>query len=118
VWVDFERIRMVLANLLSNAIKYSPRGGVIRVGGWVEGERSILYVSDQGIGIPETEIPRIFERFHRVDNRLSRTTAGAGLGLYLAKAVVEAHGGEIWARSQPGQGSTFYFSLPNREGGA
>ncbi len=118
VWVDYERIRMVLSNLLSNAIKYSPRGGTIRVGGWAEPERVVLYVADQGIGIPETEIPHIFERFYRVDNRLSRTTTGAGLGLYLARALVEAHGGEIWVRSRPGEGSAFYFSLPRREGGA
>ncbi len=118
VWVDYERIRMVLSNLLSNAIKYSPQGGVIRVGGWVEIERAVVYVADQGIGIPAAEVPQIFERFYRVDNRLSRTTAGAGLGLYLCKSIVEAHGGEIWVRSEPGQGSTFFFSLPRREGGA
>ena len=117
LWVDYERIRMVLSNLLSNAIKYSPKGGQIRVGGWTEIERAVIYVADEGIGIPEAEIPHIFERFYRVDNRLSRTTAGTGLGLYLSQAIVEAHGGEIWVRSQPGQGSTFFFSLPRREGG-
>lgn len=116
VVVDFERIRMVLSNLLANAIKYSPQGGTIRVGGWAQDNRAIIYVTDQGIGIPESEIPHIFERFYRVDNRLSRTAAGTGLGLYLCKAVVEAHGGEIWVRSKPGEGSTFYFSLPIREG--
>lgn len=115
VWVDFERIRMVLSNLLSNAIKYSPEGGEIKVGGWAEKERVVIYVSDEGIGIPESEIPHVFERFYRVDNRLSRTTAGTGLGLFLCQAAVEAHGGEIWVRSQPGQGSTFCFSLPRRE---
>ncbi len=112
VWADFERIRTVLSNLLSNAIKYSPRGGTIRVGGWAENERAVIYVADEGVGIPETEQEHIFERFYRADNRLSRTTAGAGLGLYLCKAIVEAHGGEIWVRSRPGQGSTFFFSLP------
>jgi PAS domain S-box-containing protein len=115
VWVDFERIRMVLSNLLSNAVKYSPEGGQITVGGRADEERATIYVSDQGIGIPEAEMPRIFERFYRVDNRASRTTAGTGLGLFLSQAVVEAHGGEIWVQSQPGQGSTFYFSLPRRE---
>jgi PAS domain S-box-containing protein len=118
VWVDYERIRMVLANLLSNAIKYSPRGGTIRVGGWAEIDRAVVYVADQGIGIPASDVPQIFDRFYRVDNRLSRTTAGAGLGLYLCKAIVEAHGGDIWVHSEPGQGSTFFFSLPRREGGA
>jgi PAS domain S-box-containing protein len=118
VWVDYERIRMVFSNLLSNAIKYSPQGGTIRIGGWGELERVVLYVADQGIGIAEAEFEHIFERFYRVDNRASRTTAGTGLGLYLCKAVVEAHGGEIWVKSQVGQGSTFFFSLPRREGEA
>lgn len=117
VWIDYERIRMVLSNLIANAIKYAPKGGVIRVGGWAEPERVVIFVADQGIGIPANEVPHIFERFYRVDNRLSRTTAGAGLGLYLCQSVVEAHGGEIWVKSQPGQGSTFFFSLPAREGG-
>jgi len=116
VWVDYERLRMLLSNLLSNAIKYSPKGGTIRVGGWPEQDRVVVYVADQGIGIPENEVPHIFERFYRVDNRLSRTTAGAGLGLYLCQAIAEAHGGEIWVKSRPGEGSTFFFSLPIREG--
>ncbi len=116
VWIDYERLRMVLSNLLSNAIKYSPKGGTVRIGGWAEQDRVVVYVADQGIGIAEGEFEHIFERFYRVDNRPSRTTAGAGLGLYLCKAVVEAHGGEIWVKSQVGQGSTFFFSLPRREG--
>jgi PAS domain S-box-containing protein len=115
VVLDFERIRMVLANLLSNAIKYSPQGGAIRIGGWVEEGRVIVYVSDEGIGIPDSEIPHIFDRFYRVDNSLTRTTEGTGLGLYLCRAIIDAHGGTIWARSRAGQGSTFYFSLPHRD---
>jgi PAS domain S-box-containing protein len=116
VWADYERIRMVLSNLLSNAIKYAPQGGTIRIGGWAEQERVVVYVADGGIGIPESEFEHVFERFYRVDNRMSRTTAGTGLGLYLSKAIVEAHGGEIWVKSQVGQGATFFFSLPTREG--
>jgi len=116
VWVDYERMRMVLSNLIANAIKYSPHGGTIRIGGWGEQDRVVIYVADQGIGIAEAEFEHIFERFYRVDNRASRTTAGTGLGLYLCKAVVEAHGGEIWVKSQVGQGSTFFFSLPRQEG--
>lgn len=116
VWADYERIRMVLSNLLSNAIKYSPHGGTIRIGGWAEQNRVVVYVADPGIGIPDSEFEHIFERFYRVDNRMSRTTAGTGLGLYLCKAIVEAHGGEIWVQSQVGQGATFFFSLPRREG--
>jgi len=111
VYADAERIRMVLANLLSNAVKYSPAGGLIRVGGWAEGERAVVYVADQGIGIAPEDQPRIFERFFRVDNSLGRRTQGAGLGLYLSRAIVEALGGELLVESQPGRGSRFVFTL-------
>ncbi len=112
VWADPERVRQVLSNLLSNAIKYSPDGGVVRVGAWAENEHVTVYVADQGIGIPEEELPYIFDRFYRVDSTLRRQTQGAGLGLYLARALVEAHGGRIWVHSKPGEGSTFFFTLP------
>jgi PAS domain S-box-containing protein len=112
VQADEERLRMVLANLLSNAVKYSPDGGVIRVGGWAEDDQAIVYVADQGIGIAPEDHARIFERFFRVDNTLGRQTQGAGLGLYLASAIVEAHGGHLRVESQPGRGSRFIFTLP------
>ncbi len=111
VYADAERIRMVLSNLLSNAVKYSPDGGLIRVGGWVEGDRAVVYVADQGVGIAPEDQPRIFERFYRVDNSLGRRTQGAGLGLYLSRAIIEAHGGELLVESQPGRGSRFVFTL-------
>jgi len=112
VKADYERIREVLSNLISNAIKYSPKGGLIRVGGRVEGDEVLVFVSDEGVGIPATEQERIFDRFARVDNSLTRQTPGAGLGLFLVKAVIEAHGGRVGVESQPGQGSTFNFTLP------
>jgi signal transduction histidine kinase len=121
VWGDEERLRQVLTNLVGNAIKYSPEGGVIRIGGWSEPAEStepvsvVTYVADEGIGIPKDELPQIFERFYRVDSTLRRSTAGAGLGLFLSKAIIEAHSGEIWARSEPGAGATFFFSLPASE---
>jgi signal transduction histidine kinase len=71
-----------------------------------------LYVSDEGIGISPGDQERIFERFHRVDNRLTRQTPGTGLGLFLVKAVVEAHNGRVWVESTPGQGSVFWVELP------
>ncbi len=109
---DEVRLRQVFDNLLSNAIKYSPSGGVIEVGGKI-GKRSItVFVSDRGVGIPENEQERIFERFYRVDSKLSCKTKGTGLGLYLAKAIVEAHSGVIGVKSQPGKGSKFFFTLP------
>ena len=119
VWGDEERLRQVLTNLVSNAIKYSPDGGLIRIGGWASVARGdeaphrvTLYVADEGIGIPVEELPNIFERFYRVDTSLRRSTAGSGLGLYLSKAIVDAHNGQIWARSEPGKGTTFFVSLP------
>jgi signal transduction histidine kinase len=102
----------VLSNLISNAIKYSPTGGLIRVGGWAEAGEVGIFVSDEGIGIPTSEQERIFDRFARVDNSLTRQTPGAGLGLFLVKSVIEAHGGRVWVDSRPGQGSTFNFTLP------
>ncbi len=112
VLADAERLRMVFSNLISNAIKYSPDGGTIRVGGWHEGAHVLIYVSDEGIGIAADEIPRLFSRFYRVDNRLARETQGSGLGLYLTKAIIEAHGGRIWVDSSIGKGSRFTFTLP------
>src|SRR4051812_4060030 len=109
---DETRIRMVLTNLLTNAVKYSPDGGVIRVGGWVEGQEAVIYVADEGIGVAPEDRARIFERFFRSDNSLSRTTQGAGLGLFLAKAIVEAHGGRIFAEGRATRGTRFVFTLP------
>jgi signal transduction histidine kinase len=112
VHADYERVRMVMTNLVSNAIKYSPEGGVIRIGGRAQGDSALVYVSDQGVGIPPEEQERIFNRFYRVDNRLRRETQGTGLGLYLTRAIIEAHGGEIRVESQVGRGSRFLFTLP------
>jgi PAS domain S-box-containing protein len=109
---DAERLRQVLTNLISNAIKYSPEEGKITVSGRYDDNYVYIAVSDQGIGIPAGERERIFDRFYRIDSALSRRTQGAGLGLYLVKSVVEAHGGRIWVSSTPGQGSTFVFTLP------
>lgn len=112
VRADYERVRQVLTNLVSNAVKYSPDGGAIRIGGWDEQDYAVCYVSDQGIGIPPEEQEAIFRRFYRVDNRLARETQGSGLGLFLTRAIVEAHGGRIWVESQVGKGSRFVFTLP------
>lgn len=119
VWGDEERLRQVMTNLVGNAIKYSPHGGTIRIGGWIETSpnrtaqrRLVFYVADQGIGIPQEELAHIFERFYRVDNSLRRSTAGAGLGLYLSRVIAEAHGGAVWVRSEPHKGTTFFVALP------
>jgi two-component system OmpR family sensor kinase len=113
---DHNRIRQVASILLDNALKYTPDGGKVTVrvrekDGWAG-----LEVSDTGIGIPEDQLPLIFERFHRVDP--SRTTAGAGLGLSIARQIAEAHGGRIEVESTPGEGSTFTLLLPKMLPGA
>lgn len=109
---DETKLRQVVDNLLNNAIKYSPNGGVIEVGGEYNEHLVKIYVSDPGVGLTKEDQGRIFERFYRVDGKLSRKTQGTGLGLYLSKAIIEAHGGVIRVESQPGHGSTFYFTLP------
>lgn len=128
--MDGDRIGQVLLNLLHNAVKFTPEGGTITVtahvlhiavddppsredrpphpaGTWV-----LISVSDTGIGIPSRELRRIFERFYKVDRARTRHAGGTGLGLAIAKHLVEGHGGRIWATSQEGQGSTFWFTLP------
>lgn len=115
---DERRLTQVLNNLMSNAIKYSPDGGKITVTGEVQRNYVLISVSDEGIGIPDHQKDRIFEKFSRLDNALSRRTEGTGLGLYLTRAIVEAHDGRIWFSDNDGghPGTTFTFCLP-REGG-
>lgn len=129
VHVNRKMVEQVMMNLLANAVKYSPQGGDIEVSVKqaqneeelmaISGEASsvkppclIVAVRDSGVGIPEDELERVFDKFARLDNRLTRATPGAGLGLYICKLIVEAHGGHIWVRSKVGEGSTFGFSLP------
>ncbi len=112
VLADEDRLGQVLSNLISNAIKYSPQGGEIRVAGKVLPEQVIVCVRDEGAGIAPGDLPYVFDRFYRASDA-SRTTKGAGLGLYLARAVVEAHGGRIWVDSKPGEGARICFSLPH-----
>lgn len=109
---DQERLRQVLTNLLTNAIKYSPAGGTIRLGGRARPDHVLVFVEDEGIGIAEGDRERIFDRFARIDNALSRKTQGAGLGLYLVRAIVEAHKGRVWVESAPTRGSVLQFTLP------
>lgn len=111
---DEQRLRQVIDNLLSNAIKYSPDGGLIEVGGWMDERTVTVFVRDQGVGLSESDQARVFERFFRVDGTLSRRTQGTGLGLFLARAIVEAHGGTMRVESEPGRGSTFYLTLPQQ----
>jgi len=110
--VDPDRMRQVVDNLLSNAVKYSPEQSEIEVRAAIEDNCMLTSVIDAGIGIPRDEIPRLFERFHRARNVSSRYYGGLGLGLYIAKAIVEAHSGSISVDSEEGQGATFTIRLP------
>ncbi len=113
VQADPGRITQVLLNLLGNALQYTPANGQVTVRARREGQEVAVVVQDSGIGIPAEHLPHIFERFYRVDKSRSRPGGGSGIGLTIAKHLVEAHGGRIWATSPgPGQGSTFSFTLP------
>jgi signal transduction histidine kinase len=106
------RVEQILANLVDNAIKYSPNGGPVAVRIMAIDGALTIGVSDYGVGVTAEQAERLFERFYRVDSALHRTTRGVGLGLFICRSLVEAHGGRIWVESQPGQGSTFWFTLP------
>jgi PAS domain S-box-containing protein len=111
VYGDEQRLIQVVANLLSNAVKYSPDGSEIRVRADVEPTEIVVCISDEGRGIEPADAPHVFERFYRSAD-VTRNTQGAGLGLFLAKAIVEAHGGRIWVDPRPRHGATLCFSLP------
>jgi two-component system cell cycle sensor histidine kinase PleC len=109
---DATRVMQVLTNLLDNAIKFTPEGGTIRLSSRVVGGHVLTEVEDTGVGIAESDIPKLFQRFQQLDMSLSRPAGGAGLGLNIAKGLVEAHQGEIGVISQVGRGSRFWFTLP------
>ncbi|MDD5004902.1 MAG: ATP-binding protein [Candidatus Omnitrophica bacterium] len=109
---DETRFSQVMINLLDNAIKYSSEGGSATISAKVVGDALQIDISDTGIGISEKDIPRIFERFYRVDKARSRELGGTGLGLSIVKHIVSAHGGQVWVKSELGLGSTFSFTIP------
>ncbi len=112
ILADPNRLERILTNLLSNALKYSPPETRVRVEATAVSGRVEVAVQDQGVGIAPEEIPHIFDRFYRTRSSANRRVDGLGLGLYITRMLVEAHNGRIWVESQPGKGSTFYFSLP------
>ena len=111
-WCDSEAVSQILSNLMENAVKYTPAGGKITVGARAEGRMIEIYVRDTGVGIPEEDLPRLFERFYRVDKARSRELGGTGLGLSIVKHLVAAHHGVTRVESRVNEGSTFYFTLP------
>jgi len=110
--VDRRRVRQVLDNLLDNAIKYSDEGTKVAVTAQVRAGELLVGVADEGIGIPEVDLERVFDRMYRIEHRLMPETRGAGLGLAICKGLVEVQGGKIWVESEVGKGSTFYFTVP------
>lgn len=113
---DRRRIEQLLENLLENARKYSPSATPVRVAVWQQDGEARIDVRDEGIGIPSTDLPRVFERFSRASNVDDRRFHGMGLGLYICRGIVEEHGGRIWVDSEMGHGSTFHVALPASEG--
>jgi two-component system phosphate regulon sensor histidine kinase PhoR len=116
-WTDEDALDQILDNLLDNAVKYTPERGQIRIWWWREEDRVLIEVSDTGIGIPQADLPRIFERFYRVDKARSRVLGGTGLGLSIVKHLVQAVFGTIKVASRPGEGTTFTLSLPHKDRG-
>lgn len=113
IWIDENKMRQVFDNLISNAVKYSRIGGKVELGCEEKNDGNlIISIKDNGIGIPKYQQKRVFSKFFRGDNAITAQTDGTGLGLYIAKAIVEAHGGEMWFESEKDKGTTFYFSLP------
>lgn len=112
---DPDRVAQVLRNLLDNAVKYSPQGGLIVVRGDVRQDEVVVSVADQGVGLTPEHLNRLFEKFLRARSTLTRHVVGSGLGLSICRSIVESHGGRIWAESQLGEGTTFFFTLPLRD---
>jgi signal transduction histidine kinase len=115
VWMDAQQIGRVLNNLVSNAIRYTPAGGKVEILARRSGDLTEVHVRDNGDGIPQADLPHIFESFYRGEKSRSRATGGAGLGLAIARGVVEAHGGEIQVNSTPGEGTDFVFWIGKRQ---
>jgi two-component system phosphate regulon sensor histidine kinase PhoR len=116
LYADYNQISRVIFNLLSNAIKYSPQGSEVHLRCYVDPEDRgmiVTEVEDHGVGIPTSDVRKIFDKFFRVTSQRGRGRPGAGLGLAICKSIVEAHDGKIWVDSEPGKGSTFFFSLPS-----
>jgi two-component system sensor histidine kinase BaeS len=117
VHADYERLTQVVGNILSNATRYVPAGGRVQITTHVAQNGVEVAIADNGPGVPDTDLPRIFERFWRGDPSRSRATGGSGLGLAIARHIIVAHGGRIWAAQTPGGGLTVAFWLPGASTG-
>ena len=112
IYADKSQIERVFINLIGNAVKFTPDGGTIGIAAQKINGEIIVKVSDTGIGIKEEDLPRIFNEFYRVENPINENVKGTGLGLTLAKKIIEAHQGKIWVTSKLNEGTTFHFTLP------
>jgi two-component system sensor histidine kinase VicK len=112
VHADADKLEQVMINFLSNAIKYTPKGGTIEVDCQVVDDKAQVSVTDEGMGIDQKDIDRLFERFYRVESKATEKIPGFGIGLYLCAEIIRHHHGKIWVNSQTGKGSTFYFEIP------
>jgi signal transduction histidine kinase len=114
---DPDKLEQVFINLLGNAVKFTPQKGSITVGARLDsrgGHKGVLaWVKDNGPGIPEDELAKVFDKFYQIDNKVSRMVPGTGLGLTICRRIVEAHNGQIWVESVEGQGASFNFFIPN-----
>jgi signal transduction histidine kinase len=110
--IDISKVRHVITNLIDNAIKYSKQDGKIEVNCVKDKSEVVFFVRDNGIGIPQEQQKRLFEKFFRADNAVLSETDGTGLGLYIVRAIVEAHDGKVWFESVENKGTTFYIKLP------
>jgi len=109
---DRHRVLQVFENLIGNALKFTPAGGRITVGAFAHAGSVLCWVRDTGFGIPEEDQPHLFDRFWQARRRRAEKRGSAGLGLAIVKGIIDAHGGRVWVESAPGEGSTFYFTLP------
>jgi PAS domain S-box-containing protein len=112
IYADRDKINSVISNLISNAVKYSPKDTTVQISCAVNESEITISVKDEGVGISAADAAKIFDRYYRVESSNTKHISGFGIGLYLSAEIVERHGGKIWVESEPGKGSTFYFSLP------
>lgn len=112
ILADKSKIEQIMRNFVSNAIKYSPNGGEVKISARADGDKLVICVSDQGLGIPKESIPKLFTDFYRVEKESHFSIKGTGLGLSITKQLIEAHGGKAWVESELGKGSQFYFTMP------
>ncbi len=113
LFIDGDKIIQVVTNFLNNAHKFTPEEGTIELGVEIKGEEVVCTIKDNGIGVSEEDLPKLFGRFEQIDRKDGAGMKGTGLGLAISKSLIELHGGRVWVESQEGRGTTFYFAIPD-----